>query len=348
MLAEPESAPIQISYREEGSTHKGKGSFYDHWTMRLRTGHNTTVTLPGGWNTELLSNYSRTAVLSLSFDNGAWLPIPAVQDVSDHTGHGLLLIPGRARETRNDQARLNHEQQIIKAALLRGRPILAICAGSWQLWAGLGIFGNGGGGLVEVNDHNHGSGMPRLPETGGSRITHNGLVHRIDVDPDSLLARAMLGRENYGNDMHAVPVNSVHWMAPDATHPPQLPLVNNENNVRIAAACVQDNNLAPDSRQGHQMQPTPNSVEAFELKHGAPTLGVLWHPEAFNQGDNADRMPRLHINMLRFMAFCGDAYMAKQRMLVELKQNFHQEDSSDDDNSVDEVVHGIQNIAIAP
>lgn len=59
----------------------------------------------------------------------------------------MLFIPGMPRGMESEE-RSQYEQQLIKDARNRGVPILAICAGSWQLWQAFG------GGLKDVQDHN--------------------------------------------------------------------------------------------------------------------------------------------------------------------------------------------------
>ena len=78
--------------------------------------------------------------------------------------------------------------------------------------------------------------------------------------------------------------------------------------------------MAPKNRQGEQMEPTSGSIEAFEMKHGAPTVGIQWHPEAYFKQRPTPEDKR-HTNILKSMAEAGDAYQAKRRMLGELKQN---------------------------
>jgi hypothetical protein len=59
-----------------------------------------------------------------------------------------------------------------------------------------------------------------------------------------------------------------------------------------------------------------NAVEAFETRHGAPMLGLQWHPEAYNPDQ-----PEYHANrnVMNFMARAGDAYEARRLTLRQFR-----------------------------
>lgn len=90
-------------------------------------------------------------------------------------------------------------------------------------------------------------------------------------------------------------------------------------NMKIVARSLQCDS-APINRS-----PEDNVVEAVEMCHGAPMLLIQWHPEAFNS-DDTDGI--YHRNILTYMAKAGDAYYWKQKMLLELKEQFQFEDKS--------------------
>ena len=188
----------------------------------------------------------------------------------------------------------------MKQARLRGQPILAVCAGSWRLWEALG------GKLEEVSDHSYGGGMIRLNEMG--KIGYNKQIHRIKVESNTLLNDIM----NISKETDRPSVNSVHWKAPSEKKIPSL--------VRVSAKAVADNKIAPNTRQGTQMKPQNDTIEAFENQYGAPLLGIQWHPEAYTKNDSDEMTPDKHIAILEFMAKAGQAYHHKRLMLKELEE----------------------------
>ena len=62
------------------------------------------------------------------------------------------------------------------------------------------------------------------------------------------------------------------------------------------------------------MQPD-DSVEAFETKFGVPMLGIQWHPEAFNPGEN----PRQE-SIFKFIKEAGHTYLNRKALNKEFKE----------------------------
>ncbi len=288
-------SPIIISYRNESH---GGGAYYDHYTIRKATRADTIIAHSGQMEI-------------LAFDQSIKFSLPTPTSYSDFTQisdkSGLLVIPGRSREIETKRSvdhriRSEFEQNLIKNALLRGQPILAMCAGSWQLWQAMG------GSIVTVEDHNYGAGMPRISQTHGN-IGYNKQIHRIRITEDNLLKNIM---RVSSSDRPSV--NSVHWMAPYGPSKPAR--------VIISAITVQDDDIAPNSRQSRKMKPTADSVEAFENEFGAPVMGIQWHPEAYNESDKADLESQKHLGIIKFMAAAGTTYFNKRRVLKELEEKF--------------------------
>lgn len=301
-----EKSPVAISYRDEGN---GKGAFYDHYTVRRITHTLTVMGTPPTMSTETFASYRNYLAgynkLALSLNADLPESYPSVFEYA-----GLLFIPGRARETEDKrpavhEARSKHEQKLIREAILHGQPILAVCAGSWQLWE---YFG---GHTVNVTDHNYGAGMPRILNNG--KVGYNKQIHRIKITENSLLAASM-GYTAETVQQARPSVNSVHWAAPDMSSTPDA--------LIVTAHAVRDNLIAPNSRQGGIMAVQANTAEAFETKQGAPMLGVQWHPEAYNADDKASMSSKNQLAILQYMAQAGHTYQNRRRVVQELQNKF--------------------------
>ncbi|OJX14055.1 MAG: hypothetical protein BGO77_01690 [Caedibacter sp. 37-49] len=289
-------APIVIAFRDEGS---GKGAFYDHYTVQKATKYPTLISAHPKMRLKSLKDHSKTITYRLKHgveQEGQVIP----ESIDNFSDQGLLFIPGRIRDNEFEPVRKEHEENILKQARLRGQPILAVCAGSWRLWEALG------GKLEEVSDHSYGGGMIRLNEMG--KIGYNKQIHRIKVESNTLLNDIM----NISKETDRPSVNSVHWKAPSEKKIPSL--------VRVSAKAVADNKIAPNTRQGTQMKPQNDTIEAFENQYGAPLLGIQWHPEAYTKNDSDEMTPDKHIAILEFMAKAGQAYHHKRLMLKELEE----------------------------
>lgn len=265
-----------------------------------------------------LHSFAKAQTFNLPYgtqDKKTMKNLPPIQEGWDEDS-GLLFIPGRIRGD-EDQDRKKFEHAIIRKARLQGRPILAVCAGSWRLWEAYG------GTTKEVKDHNYNGGMLRLNEHG--TITYNVQVHDIKTVPHTLLTSIMGGKSE---EEVIKSVNSVHWLAPDdSIASPMLP--QNEEcheNVKalygllqVSARALENEDISLNNRQGEVMVPDEETVEAFETKSGAPTLGIQWHEEAYCRYKKGNKIcyHAKHRNILEYMAKAGDAYAARRRMLKE-------------------------------
>lgn len=304
----PLQSPIEIPYRDEGN---GQGPFYDHYTLQRATGYPTLIGRTGITVRELSRTVEQNQY-SLPYGDKKYsrknIPPECWYPGEDK---GLLVITGRARDTEQKRPevykeRKEYETAAIKNALRTGRPILAICAGSWRL---LEVCG---GQTVDVKGHCNRSGMPRKIANG--TIGYNMEVHRIQIEPTSFLAEAM----GYIKSQEALAqnpniriqpaVNSVHWAAPSRRNFPGY--------LRVAASSLRDDQIAPElHKTGNQFEVEANTIEAFESQFGAPVFGIQWHPEAYEK--NATGQP--HHRLLKYCAQAGETYAARQRMLREYK-----------------------------
>lgn len=303
-----EDAPIVISYRMEGKD-PGKAAFYDHYTLQKHTHFETRITSADCPSIKVahLNDYIKNQTNELPYSPNEptiGKNVPLVID--NYALGGLLVIPGMTRDSyqknpQTHQIRIQFEQEIIKDALLRGRPILAICAGSWTLFECLG------GKIEEVNDHNYGSGMPRISAKG--KMTYNVHVHDVQVIENTLLS-SMMGLDNQSH-LNLLPANSIHWMAPQKSSLP--------NNIEISALSKRNPTVSIKTRQSTPMRPDKNTVEAFSSQCGAPVVGFVWHPEAFDWS-SLKFAEQANSKALLFMAKAGTAYQNKQKMLAQLKE----------------------------
>lgn len=332
----PESC-IEIPYRDEGN---GGGAFYDHYTIQKSTRRHTRISVPAGMTTSSLQEYVKTESkpsLPYGIRTSEGKLIPSTIQAADRVG--LLLITGHARETerKRPQAlalRDAHERQLLQRAFLQGRPVVGICAGSWQLWSALG------GGLLDVKDH----AWERMPAiTSKGKVGFNTQMHKVGVRALSMVAGALTDSQRFVDAhprMHVqgplsarlpklstlhpavqLTVNSVHWKAPN---PATLPRgLQKGARVVIAGRSIQDDAIAPKRKKsgtGVFKHPDANTVEVFEQKTGAPLLGIQWHPEAYNRDGTA--ISGHHRSLLTYMAKAGDAFCAKREMLDTFEDEF--------------------------
>lgn len=319
-LGKPNSSPIKISYRADQGT-RMHGAFFDHYTMRKITGHETLVSCAADTKIDTFTHFiTKTTTHALGLGDAKGERIIPANAHADGDDCGLLFIPGGARNS-EDEDRCKHEKALIKKARQRGQPILAICAGSWRLLEAYG------GRTRATTDHLY-ANMPYILD--GGYIGNNVQIHRIKITPFTLLSGAMSVREIESDDdeedllpptpvVQYPTVNSVHWLVADEKALPA--------ELLVGAVAKADDKIAPKSRQGKQLAPEEKTIEEFEAKHGAPVMAIQWHPEAYF-GKRNTREDERQLNIIRYMAKAGDAYHAKRMMLKEFKQLYAPANSS--------------------
>ncbi len=275
------SSSIVIAFRED---RQGSGAYFDHYCIQNCTQHPTTIeetyieeqpAFHYNYINEYLSHQSLTLPQTVTL-----APLSYEE--------GLLYIPGRMPGTEDDFMRNCVENKLIKNALLRGQPILGVCAGCWQLWK---FFG---GSLVPITNHLN-SQMIRLQRAISSDIMHvinNGetdQIHTLEINEDSLVGIIIQGHSTATH----IPlrVNSIHSSAMDM---PTLPA-----ELKLSA-------WADDLPEGP-------SIEAIETHFGAPMIGTQWHIEAYFQTENNPYTP-----IVIYMAKAGDTYKQKRACLRQL------------------------------
>lgn len=308
-----------ISYRECGV---GKGAFWDHYTIQEQTQTPTAILKPKEFKCSRLHDYMRQVTLEFpseitnlelkSPSSPSRLPPSPRAEVLSQTStsmdeFGLLFIPGMARatmETEEYRIRKEFETAQIKEARLRGRPVLAVCGGSWTLWEAFG------GTVKPVEEHNYRGGMPRLDAKSG-HVIYNKQIHRIEIQEEGkILSGAM--KIDAGEGINPT-VNSVHWMAPSEINIPA--------ELVVSAKSLADPSIAPNINVKGVVRPlNPEPcIEAFETKFGVPMLGIQWHLEAYGNSPE-DKIENIHqLGIINEMAQAGKTFQLKQAMLAQFK-----------------------------
>jgi gamma-glutamyl-gamma-aminobutyrate hydrolase PuuD len=195
-------------------------------------------------------------------------------------------------------------------------PILALCGGSWRL------VQNYGGSTVELaaigaNGRMLGQGSndpARLRHAGNMNNVKTEFKHPLSIRSDSMLGHAT-GRTLLPNTptqpLPQMQVNSVHWAVVRTAS------MGTRNGLAPQPFEVVPNNLLTVSAKDPSAL---NTSEAVESQHGAPVIGVQWHPEyQLPQDGSQQTQSRLaNLNLLRWMIEAGRAYRAHRDAMAEL------------------------------
>jgi gamma-glutamyl-gamma-aminobutyrate hydrolase PuuD len=304
----------------------GKGIFFDHHVFQKITKHPTVLLSSSLEKGKDMLRHFRPFAKMLPYelnygtkDDSIQKNVPFLTNDPSYKG-GLLVIPGRMKDRENDKEREIFENTCIRQALLRGQPILALCAGSWRLWQSLGVFYLKSEKdhffknpflLEEVKDHAN-SRMISLSTKNG-HTTYNSMIHGLTWNNKSLLYNFLKYPPS------SMQVNSVHWKAVVCEKEilERLP-------VEIAAYSKNTVSHNRKNRCGAIMVPQEKTVEGFSSRFGAPLIGVQWHPEASDRieemdGELKNPSTPYNQNLLIHMVQAGKAYTFKQIMLTELK-----------------------------
>lgn len=325
-ITPPQKAPIAISYRGHASEKDAQGTLFDHMRYQVITDYPTMnlepqlKTLEKKIMDEFLEKVLSQHPIQLQYGDikrGLIVP-PSIFECAEL---GLLIIPGRARAVENEPIRLRHEYSVIRAALNRGQPILAICAGVWRVWEQmftwtrypdflnfdanrLSNWHSDYNTLIDATDHTN-SSMISL-NVKGVDVAHNTEIHDVELVAGSLLEKAMKD-PSCRNKVPLDPfsVNSVHWKVVNENEIP--------DNVMINARSQENPKLTRKNRNKNVMHPQENCPEGFEATDGTPIMGIQWHAEGYD-------IATLHGNLIEYMAAAGTAYSAKRLMLKEMME----------------------------
>jgi gamma-glutamyl-gamma-aminobutyrate hydrolase PuuD len=304
-------APIAITYRHD---REGRGALYDHRSIQAAAKIPTGLLNRGEYSAHLKTQIERFQYQMKFGDQleGTVHKYPPL--LSEYSvNYGLVVLPGVSVTEFNSADYLERKQYefaYIQKARLIGQPVLGICGGCWV------IYQQYGGQIVSVADHSYRAGMPRLSDATG-KIGNNKQIHRIAIKEDENLLRAALGLKP--KESAFPPVNSVHSFAPDLKIIP--------DGLTITAISVQDDELAPISakttnQEKEKIKPEANTIEAFESTHGAPVLGVQWHPEAYSGRGEDIPYSENQSSLIKYMALAGQAFLWKRKLLEEFNANF--------------------------
>ena len=274
---------IEIPFRNDGN---GKGAYYDHKTIRSISGRSTVASVPPGYNMLCLEQFNKELIWcrNVTIDQSQKIDrlpkevgLPQKITSKYPESSGLLVITGhseRPKDKKFHDDRINHEMIVLRHAILTGRPVIGICAGSWKLADAHAAVStcneNNKAEYYMPVDHQIGQ-MPSFNSDGSIAFNHQ--VHSVSVDKDSLLASAMKITERSNMDK-PVSVNSVHWLSLKSEKLPKT-LVTSAKSKKIK-------HYQPiEYKTERILQPEDDCVEAFESKFGAPCIGIQWHPEAY-------------------------------------------------------------------
>jgi len=336
----PVSSSIGIATHGNVDETEGKSTFYDHITFGRITKLKTTVLVPDGADNDPLRYFTQVAnkALHTTFhghtDNHTVL-IPPVKPGSFYDG--LLVIPGAPRSKQGDPVRASYENRLIKEALLRGQPMLAICAGSWRLWEFLWRQFIGEVELLDCIEEVYGHSAPKMMSLSPNApiVQDNTLLHGLQLGTESLVYSFMHAKpgdlsqsQNPHSPYRLIPpapinmkTNSVHQ------HAPKVPTITNPSlqdrfklGKHLIEIAAKSSSSDPDIQSG--------SIEAFCLRFGAPVVGMQWHPEAFvpdHDEKDDERLKAAQYNQafITNMAKAGQAYAAKRLLLSQFNHIYH-------------------------
>ncbi len=242
----------------------------------------------------------------------------------------------RAGSTAYAAERATSELDLIEQARTLGMPILALCGGSWRL------VENYGGQTVELAALDHEGKILSSGRRDANRRRHAGNMdnvrtefkHGAQIRPGSMLQSALapkLGkapaRSSYTDPKHKTPetrphgptelnVNSVHWAAI------RTGAMGTRTGVPARPYAIVPNNMLEMSAMDNSKLKTP---EAVESRHGAPVMGVQWHPEyQLPVAGGEHPLSRLaNLRLIQWMVEAGNAYRTHKDAMEELLGSKH-------------------------
>jgi putative glutamine amidotransferase len=177
----------------------------------------------------------------------------------DHTTYLRVLNEHRSRAA--------YELKLIGIAKERGIPVLAVCAGSWRL---LESYGGQVETLPKAERDVHKAAQPQDTWT----LSHGITVEKPTAKQSTMLARLM---NKKAVETVLTDVNSTHWAVASIDKTGKL--VQNLEQSKLGNKGKQPSQLLEVSAKASGQKVKVSTVEAFESRYGAPTLGIQWHPE---------------------------------------------------------------------
>lgn len=252
----------------------------------------------------------------------------------------LVNVPATPEAHTERNTRADFEHGLLAEARLRGMPVLAICAGSWRVAEAYGGFAETLPAVERGGHYRPGADTWRTQHpvaargntlVGGS-FPPRERVRIEELDADDRVASTTSYLET---DRRLSTVNSTHWATPamnidgelraaPAPATPRLQALQEAAKLPRSPRELEVSALAPNPHGG---LPT---VEAFESRHGAPVIGIQWHPEGYLPGapGRADAHPDTIAqaeSLFRGFSQATRAYQGRQAVNQELLQRFRRE-----------------------
>ena len=297
---------VGVAWRRDGfgQAHLGDLGVFDHpWIKNEVDVYSLAwsgAQTGGGLRLGVLSDMDLLVIPGGPHANATQIPVSGQTPVNQAEGNTATYANARARS----------ELDLIEQARTLGMPILALCGGSWRL---MQIYG---GSTVELAALDSNGRLLATGSNNAARLRHAGNMNNVDtefkhplsVTQGSLLDKAMGGAPN---NMQA---NSVHWAVA------RTAAMGTRTGLAQQQFEVVPNNMLRVSATDPSALGTP---EAVESSHGAPVLGVQWHPEYQLPVNNGQQPASRNANLalLQWMIKAGRAYRAHREAMAKLLGN---------------------------
>ncbi|KAN0037100.1 hypothetical protein ACTFIV_002432 [Dictyostelium citrinum] len=302
-----------------------KGSIYDHFTIQGCSSQETYMCISDNDNIDSVKKEMSQTVRDYTY----YLDFHEIFDVNvripkilmkESFNCGLLIIPGRSNREFSDEKekgsnafhRKNLENKLIRNALLRGQPTLAICAGVLRLFTY--IYNHCNYNTVDSNVplipkeecflktgvKNHcARKMMSLSLTKRKVNNKKDVSHGLVVEENSMFASLIYKKESPKKyEPKEIKVNSVHNFGLNTEY------FRNIRSLEVTGMSKNDNN-----------KNSEKDVPEVYIYNGI-FVGVLYHPEAFGLSTLDDE--KHNLILFKSMVQAGLQYQNKRLMLEEI------------------------------
>ncbi|MEN7431169.1 MARTX multifunctional-autoprocessing repeats-in-toxin holotoxin RtxA [Chromobacterium sp. TRC.1.1.SA] len=201
------------------------------------------------------------------------------------------------------QSRSAYELRLLEIARARGIPVMAVCAGSWRLLEAYG-------------------GAVRTLRRTSSRDNHKAsgqnpwqLEHQLRLMEGKIPSQVMGSQVDADSNVEGV--NSTHWAVPVHEDTPDGPKLRDGAGTpsRWLSISAED----PDTK----------TVEAYESRHGAPVMGLQWHPEAYLPGmlgesSGSEDARELSRAIFEYMVWSAQTAQQRTELVAAIKRHMAQ------------------------
>lgn len=236
-------------------------------------------------------------------------------------------------------ARASSELDLIEKARYLGMPILAFCGGSWRLLQSYG------GQTIEVGSLTNDGKIQATParfngplnkrHAGNMQNVASEFQHGVDVVKGTMLGGALTtptAQKPTGPALKtsqrvptgpvSLEANSVHWAVAREGSMGKLP---SEANAPFQGL-ESSNQLQVNARDSGPAK----TVEGFETRHGAPVVGMQWHPEYMLptkspvEGETGAQTNSRQVNYqaIRYILEAGAAYQVRRATMKAIREHF--------------------------